>query len=93
MVQTRKGTFKATEPPTLRKSCTSQRPGSTKPVGQTFDLNETKHVVWTVLCAVGVAGQVGTTAAPAAACVVSFSSRLSAHVRYGKLVLEAVNID
>ena len=37
-------------------------------VGYTFDLNETKHVVWTV----GVTGQVVTTAAAAVACIVSF---------------------
>ena len=47
-------------------------------------MNETKHVVWTV----GVTDQVVTTAAAAVACVVSFSSRLSASlactVWYGK---------
>ena len=46
---------------------------NTEFVGYTFDLNETKHVVWTV----GVTGQVVTTTVPAVACVVSFSSRLS----------------
>ena len=75
----------ATSRSTLSQYGPEKGPVYTEFVGYTFDLNETKHVVWTV----GVTGQVVTTTVPAVACVVSFSSRLSASLACGVLTKKA----